>query len=128
MRVGLLVLGIVTLAACGSKDMHLEPHEGDADGGQLVRLVGEDLLGHGPVLVYFGMRTARAVVVEDDRHIAVKTPEAEAFGPVDVRVEFSDGRVHELPQAFTYVQVGGKPLKPIQFRPGAVPVPSAAEP
>jgi hypothetical protein len=71
------------------------------------------------------MGSARAVVIEDDAHIAVKTPEAEEFGPVDVRVEFADGTTHLLPQAFTYVQVAGKPLQPILFKPGATPVPTA---
>lgn len=110
-------------AACAPEPLHLEPATGDADGGQEVRLVGAGFLGHGPVAVYFGMRSARAVVVEDDRHIAVKTPEAEEFGPTDVRVEFADGTALELPQGFTYEQIDGKPLQPIPFRPGATPVP-----
>lgn len=110
-------------AACGPEPLHFEPAVGDADGGQEVRIVGSEFLAHGPVAVYFGLRSARAVVIEDDRRIAVKTPEAEGFGPTDIRVEFADGTVLELPQAFTYEQVDGKPLRPIPFRPGAKPLP-----
>lgn len=125
MRAGLRFLALASVVACGPADLHVEPASGDGDGGQLVRLVGSDFLGHGPVVVYFGLRSARAVVIEDDVHIAVKTPEAEAFGAVDVRAEFADGTTIELPAAYTYVQFEGKPLKPVFFKPGAVPVPTA---
>lgn len=127
MRAGLRFLVVICAAvACGrDADLHLEPAVGDGDGGQQVRVVGSDFLGHGPVVVYFGMRSARAVVVEDDAHISVRTPEAEGFEAVDVRLEFADGTSHALPQAFTYMQVEGKPLRPILFRPGATPVPTA---
>ncbi|HEY8378397.1 MAG TPA: IPT/TIG domain-containing protein, partial [Nannocystis sp.] len=124
MRAGLGLFALASLIACRSAELRVEPTQGDSDGGELVRLVGADFLGHGPVVVYFGMRSARAVVIEDDAHIAVKTPEAEAFGPVDVRVEFADGTTHTLPAAYTYVQVDSKPLKPIFFKPGAKPVPT----
>lgn len=134
MRAGsffLAAAAAAALAACTStpdpKDMSVQPREGDGDGGQVVRLTGAGFLGHGPVVVHVGLRSARAVVIEDDAHLRFTTPEAEAFGPTDLRVEFSDGTVHELPGAYTYVQVDGKPLKPIPFRPGDVPVPTAAE-
>lgn len=125
MRAGLVFSLFAALAACGPKDIHVEPSAGDGDGGQAVTIVGSDFLGHGPVVVYLGLRSARAVVIEDDRHISAITPEAEAFAPVDVRLEFSDGTVHTLPQAYRYVQVQNKPLKPIPFRPGGTPVPTA---
>lgn len=127
MRAGLcfLALACLGLACARPAELHLEPAEGDGDGGQPVRIVGADFLGHGPLVVYFGMRSARAVVIEDDRRISVKTPEAEAFAAVDVRLEFADGTSHTLPQAFTYKQVAGKPLRPVFFKPGATPVPTA---
>lgn len=123
MRGRLLVLA--ALAACSSEGLHLDVAEGDADGGQLVRIVGAGLMEHGPAVVYFGVRAAKAVVLEDDRHIAVKTPAAEAFGVVDVRVEFADGTAEVLPAAYTYVQIGGKPLRPSMFQPGDTPIPEA---
>lgn len=125
MRAGLGLLALASVIACRPAELRVEPAQGDGDGGQLVRLVGAEFLGHGPVVVYFGPRSARAVVIEDDAHIAVKTPEAEAFGPVDVRAEFADGTTLELPAGYTYVQVEGKPLKPILFKPGTTPVPTA---
>ncbi|MDC0719623.1 IPT/TIG domain-containing protein [Nannocystis bainbridge] len=127
MRAGLrfLVLTSVALACGRATEMRVEPANGESDGGQTVRLVGSDFLGHGPAVVYLGMRSARAVVLEDDHHISLKTPEAEGFGAVDVRVEFADGTSHTLPQAFTYRQVEGKPLRPVLFKPGTAPVPTA---
>lgn len=119
MRVGpfsLLAAVVAALAACGPKDMSLEPRAGDGDGGRLVRITGAGFLGHGPVIVYVGLRSAKAVVIEDDAHLTFKTPEAEAFETVDVRVEFADGTVHALPGAYTYVQVDGKPIKANPFR------------
>lgn len=118
MRAGLAFCAAAALAAfvaCAPKDMSIQPREGEGDGGQRVVLTGAGLLGHGPAVVYVGPRAAKAVVLEDDNHLSFKTPEAEAFGAADVRVEFADGTVRELPQAFTYVQVDGKPLKPGLF-------------
>jgi len=123
MRARLLVLA--ALAACAPEGLRLDPIEGDADGGQRVRIAGTGMMEHGPAVVYFGMRAAKAVVLEDDRHIAAKTPEAEAFGAVDVRVEFADGRVELLPAAYTYLQIGGKPLRRPMFQPGEAPAPEA---
>ncbi|MBZ5713178.1 IPT/TIG domain-containing protein [Nannocystis pusilla] len=120
-----LVLACVVAACGGPTELRVEPAEGDGDGGQVVRVVGSDFLGHGPAVVYFGMRSARAVVLEDAHHISVKTPEAEEFAAVDVRIDFADGTSHTLPQAFTYKQVAGKPLRPVLFKPGALPVPTA---
>jgi len=98
----ILVLACVAVACGGPSELRVEPAEGDGDGGQVVRVVGSDFLGHGPAVVYFGMRSARAVVLEDERSISLKTPEAEEFGAVDVRIDFADGTSHALPQAFTY--------------------------
>ncbi|WP_434415311.1 IPT/TIG domain-containing protein [Nannocystis pusilla] len=127
MRAGFrfLVLASVALACGRPSELRIEPADGESDGGQAIRVIGADFLGHGPAVVYVGMRSARAVVIEDDHHISLKTPEAEGFGPVDVRIEFGDGTSRTLPQAFTYREVEGKPLRPVFFKPGAVPVPTA---
>ncbi|PCC66674.1 hypothetical protein SAMN02745121_00599 [Nannocystis exedens] len=127
MRAGsrFLVLASVVLACGRPSELRIEPAAGESDGGQTIRLIGSDFLGHGPAVVYLGMRSARAVVIEDDHHISLKTPEAESFGAVDVRVDFGDGTSRTLPQAFIYRQVEGKPLRPVYFKPGAVPVPTA---
>ena len=122
MRAGLAFSAVLAaLVACAPKDMSIQPREGDGDGGQLVRLTGAGFLGHGPAVVHVGPRAAKAVVIEDDAHLSFKTPEAEAFGVVDVRLEFADGTAHTLPGAYTYVQIDGKPLKDNPFRPAPAP-------
>jgi hypothetical protein len=115
------------LLACGPAEPRLDairPAEGDADGGTQVRLAGAGFLERGPLVVYFGMRSARAVVIESDRLITVTTPEAEAIGDADVRVQFADGTVLEQPAGFRYTSETGV-LKPIPFVPGRAPVPTA---
>ncbi len=121
---------VLLLAACGPQPPRLDavvPAAGDAAGGAQVRLEGAGFVGRGAAVVYFGMRSARAVVVEDDGLITVKTPEAEALGPTDLRVQFADGTVLARAQAYSYSSPDGK-LKPIPFVPGKVPVPEAAAP
>ena len=125
---GLAQLSCVLLTlGCGRQEPRLDelvPALGDAGGGTRVRLVGAGFVDRGPVVVYFGLRSARAVTIVDDRQITVVTPEAEAFGPTDVRVEFADGTRFERAQAFDYTTVDGK-LKEIPFVPGKAPVPTA---
>ena len=121
------LLALSMLLACGPAAPRLtaiRPLAGDVDGGTQVRLEGAGVVGRGPLVVYFGMRSARAVVIESDRLITATTPEAEAIGPTDVRVEFADGTVFEQTQAFEYTSADGI-LKPIPFVPGRVPVPTA---
>jgi hypothetical protein len=119
-------IALAAALACGPAAPRLdavEPVEGDADGGTLVRLRGAGFVGRGPLVVHFGMRSARAVVIEGDRLITVKTPEAEALGDAELRVEFADGTVFERPAAFRYTSLDGT-LKPIPFVPGRQPVPA----
>lgn len=108
------------LAACTSQAPRLDairPDTGEAAGGAKVRLEGAGLVGHGRAVVYFGMRSGRAVVLEDDRLITVVTPEAEVLGATDLRLEFADGTVLERTAGYTYT---GE-LKPIPFVPGQDP-------
>ena len=121
------LFALSALLACGPAEPRLDaihPALGDSDGGTRVRLEGAGFIGHGPLVVYFGMRSARAVVIESDGVITVVTPEAEALGDADVRVEFADGTLFERPAAFRYASDDGV-LKPILFAPGKTPVPTA---
>jgi hypothetical protein len=125
-----VLAGLLAAAlACAPEAPRLDairPAAGDADGGTRVRIEGAGFIGHGPAVVYFGMRSARAVVLVDDRLITVVTPEAEVIGPADFRLEFADGTVFDRPQAFDYTSATGV-LKPIPFVPGRTPVPTAEE-
>jgi len=125
------VLGslLATALACAPATPRLDairPATGDAAGGTRIRLEGAGFIGHGPAVVYLGMRSARAVVIVDDRLITLITPEAEALGKADLRLDFADGTQFLRPQAFDYTSVDGK-LTPIPFVPGRPPVPTAAE-
>jgi len=126
---GLALLLAGSGVACGPQEPRLDairPDGGDAAGGATVRLEGAGFVGRGRAVVYFGMRSARAVVIEDDRLITVRTPEAEALGPTDLRLEFADGTVFEWAEGYRYTSADGK-LTPIPFVPGQVPVPTAEE-
>ena len=110
----------LVLVACNPPAARLDairPDAGEAAGGSKIRLEGEGFVGHGRAVVYFGMRSGRAVVLEDDRLITVVTPEAEVLGATDLRLEFADGTVLERTGGYTY---SGE-LKPIPFVPGQGP-------
>lgn len=123
---GFSVTGNIACTSPAPRLDAIRPDEGDAAGGSKVRLEGAGFVGHGRVVVYFGMRSARAVVIEDDRLITVLAPEAEALGPTDLRLQFSDGTVLAQAQGYRYNSPNGE-LPAIPFVPGQVPVPSAAE-
>lgn len=124
----LFAMGLVA-AGCGAEAPRLDaltPAAGDGGGGTTIRITGAGFVDHGPLVVYFGMRSARAVVIVDDRLITVVTPEAEALGPTDVKVVFADGSELGAPQGYEYTSIDGT-LKPIPFMPGR-PQPEAADP
>jgi IPT/TIG domain len=88
------------------------PARGGQAGGQVVRIEGEGFLDHGPVSVYFGVRAAKAVVIESPWRITVLTPQTEEPGSVDVTLRFGDGTELQLPQAYTYDEQPGVVLRP----------------
>jgi hypothetical protein len=124
-----LALGLVCGPGCSPEAPRLDrisPLVGDAGGGTTVRLEGAGFVDHGPLVVYFGLRSARSVVIVNDRLITVVTPEAEALGPTDLKVVFADGTELALPQGYDYSSADGT-LKPIPFMPGRPPPDGAAE-
>ncbi len=101
------------LASCGSDHpLTLAPAKGGQVGGQAVRIEGAGFGGHGPVSVYFGVRAAKAVVIESPWLITVLTPQLEDPGPVDVTLRFGDGTELQLPQAYVYDEQPGIVLRP----------------
>jgi hypothetical protein len=108
-----LVAGAWLLAGCGSeRPLGLAPAQGGQAGGQAVRVEGEGFLGRGPLSVYFGVRAAKAVVIESPRLVTVLTPQTETPGTVDVTLRFGDGTELVLPQAYTYEEQPGIVLRP----------------
>jgi hypothetical protein len=84
----------------------VEPARGRVVGGDTVRITGEGFADHGPPIVYFGQRAAKAVVIEGDRLITAITPEADAPGAVDVTIRYPDGTIFERPATFSYEDGG----------------------
>ncbi len=122
-RIFALLLVFTVVSGCGPETprvVAVAPLVGDSGGGTTVRFSGAGFVDHGPVVVYFGMRSARAVVIVDDRLITVVSPEAEALGPTDLKVVYGDGTEIELPHSYSYTSEDGK-LKPIPFMPGRPP-------
>jgi hypothetical protein len=97
-----LALASSSVGGCGGPHAAVEPARGRVAGGDAVRISGEGFTDHGPPVVYFGSRAAKAVVVESRSLITVLSPTADAAGEVDVSIHFSDGTVDERPRAFTY--------------------------
>lgn len=100
-------------SACGrGAEPSLAPDRGGQAGGTSVRIEGDDFAGHGALVVYFGDRAAKGVVLESRWLVTVVTPQGDAVGSVDVQLRFSDGTTVELPDAFTYEEQPGIVLQP----------------
>ncbi len=93
------------LAACqGPQVPAVSPTRGRLTGGDRLRIVGADFVGHGPPVVYVGAYAAKAVVVEGPWLITLRTPLGPEPGPVDLQIQFADGTHVHLPRAFSYVE------------------------
>lgn len=108
-----LLAGAWLAAGCrAERPLSLAPPRGGQAGGQAVRIQGEGFLGRGPLSVYFGVRAAKAVVIESEGLVTVLTPQSEEPGVVDVTLRFGDGTELVLPQAYTYDAQPGVVLRP----------------
>lgn len=108
----LVVVGSWVAACSAERPLSLTPPRGGQVGGQAVHIEGEGFLGRGPLSVYFGVRAAKAVVIESPWLVDVLTPQAETPGTVDVTLRFGDGTELLLPQAYTYDEQPGVVLRP----------------
>jgi hypothetical protein len=108
-----LLAGAWLWAGCAAeRPLTLAPARGGQAGGQAIRIGGEGFLGRGPLSVYFGVRAAKAVVIESQWLVTVLTPQSEEPGTVDVTLRFGDGTELVLPQAYTYDEQPGVVLRP----------------
>ncbi|MCA9657364.1 MAG: IPT/TIG domain-containing protein [Myxococcales bacterium] len=112
MRLGLsALLFVAALGACGSSAPAVSPTQGAFAGGTPLRIVGEGFATRGPLVAYVCQRSAKALVVESDRLIRLKTPPADAAGPCDIRLRFVDGEEIVLSEAFSYDEpTGNEPV------------------
>ena len=90
------------LASCGGGELAMTPDTGSERGGDAVRIAGDDFLGHGTLVVWFGSEAGRQVVIHSDTLVTVVAPPAKETGSVSVRLEFADGTEHDVPHAYVY--------------------------
>ncbi|MEZ4384599.1 MAG: IPT/TIG domain-containing protein [Nannocystaceae bacterium] len=103
----LLAVGV----GCGAPAPAVSPATGAFAGGTPLRIVGEGFATRGPLVVYVCQRSAKALVVESDELIRVKTPPADAAGTCDVRLRFASGEEIVLSSAFSYDEpTGNEPI------------------
>jgi hypothetical protein len=98
----LIVFAMVAGACARGGELRVSPDRGGIEGGERLRIEGDDFLGHGPVTIHFGMKPARAVVIESPWLITVTTPKVEEAGVVPLRIEFADGTLQKIADAYTY--------------------------
>ncbi len=99
-----LVLALVlagTFAGCesGTRIKSVEPNFGNVAGNDDVVIVGAGFKAG--MVVQFGKREAKSVVLEQPTKIICKTP-AGVEGKVDVTITRDDGKTFVLRDAFTY--------------------------
>ena len=98
----LSLAGTLLFAACASGDLRIDSERGVMMGGDDIRLEGEGFVGHGPAVIHFGVTSAKAIVIESDRLIRLKTPKMNEPGTVDLVVTFADATTFTLPAAYTF--------------------------
>jgi hypothetical protein len=110
------------MAGCGAPDpnLRLSPATVRQGGGQSILIEGDDFSGHGPLLVYFGGRAGKGVVIESPWAVRVTAPQSETTGAVDILLRFGDGTEQTLEAGFVYEEQPGIVLQP---RIGGPPVP-----
>lgn len=112
------------IAGCAAPDpnLRLSPAKVRQGGGQSILIEGDDFTGHGPLVVYFGKRAGKGVVIESPWVVRVMAPESEQIGVVDVLLRFGDGTEHSLGSGFEYEEQPGIVLQP-RIGGGAPPPP-----
>ena len=95
------------VAGCDGGGLQVTPDHGPPVGGQPVRITGQGFAERGAALVHFGNQPARGVVVESDQLMTMLTPQLDAIGTFDVRIEFSDGSVQTRKGAYAVEHTAG---------------------
>lgn len=108
MLAAVLTLAVGSLACDSEKGLKIKsisPKTGPADGAGNVTIHGSGFKEGGAmgVKIYFGDKQARFLRFEGDTKMVVVPPPGEIGQKVDVQVTFGDGRVHNFPEAYSYI-------------------------
>lgn len=112
-----IVLGLVafmgaSLVACQPpQPVVVTPRAGAFRGGDQLRISGRTFAGRGPLAVYICQRSAKAIVIESDQLIRVRTPRADVAGSCDLTLRFGNDEETIVKDAFAYREpVGELPI------------------
>jgi hypothetical protein len=82
----------------------VDPTQGATAGGEEISILGGGFVpGKTLAEVRFGRKQSPAVTIASTNRILVVTPPGDK-GPVDITIDFDDGQVFKIPQAFRYVE------------------------
>lgn len=119
-RLAGLVVGAAVMLGCGSNDGKLkvnglEPRTGDAMGGQIVQINGQNFMKTTrTVKVYFGDQIGNFIRFKSDSEMVVEAPGGKADATVDVLVVFQPGGEITIPKAFTFKEKKGMGAEDLQ--------------
>ena len=112
-RLAGLVVGAALVLGSGSNDGKLkvnglEPRTGDAMGGQIVQINGQNFMKTTrTVKVYFGDQIGNFIRFKSDTEMVVEAPGGKPDSTVDVLVVFQPGGEITIPKAFTFKEKKG---------------------
>lgn len=82
----------------------VEPAQGTTAGGDQVAIVGDGFVpGKTQAEVIFGHKKSETVAIASATKISAVAPPGEK-GPVDITVNFDDGKTFKIPNGFRYVE------------------------
>ncbi len=119
-RLAGLVVGAAVIMGCGSNDGKLrvnglEPLTGDAMGGQIVQINGQNFMKTTrTVKVYFGDQIGNFIRFKSDSEMVVEAPGGKPDTTVDVLVVFQPGGEITIPKAFTFKEKKGMDAEDLQ--------------
>ncbi|MBK7071850.1 MAG: IPT/TIG domain-containing protein [Myxococcales bacterium] len=119
-RLAGLVVGAAVVLGCGSNDGKLkvnglEPRTGDAMGGQIVQINGQNFMKTTrTVKVYFGDQIGNFIRFKSDSEMVVEAPGGKPDATVDVLVVFQPGGEITIPKAFTFKEKKGMDADDLQ--------------
>ena len=106
------LLSIGFLVGCGGAggDMEIlsiDPPNGAMQGEQPVKIGGRNFRTDIGYTVFFGVKRASRVTIQDDQTLVVLTPQYQQEGPVDIMIRADNGEAFRIHEGYEYQNVGG---------------------